>query len=69
MHYTATERQRLHTEAAYQAHLLRRQTELDVWRGADALLGGTAHSALRSAQRLAYRLARRQAAMAQGRGE
>lgn len=50
---------RLHDLAKSEALRLRDEAVGDFWRGADAVLGTTADNARRSAQRLAYRLARR----------
>lgn len=50
---------RLHDLAKCEALRLRDEAVDDFWRGADAMLGTTADRARRSAQRLAYRLARR----------
>ncbi|MDD5334618.1 MAG: hypothetical protein PHS32_12835 [Rhodoferax sp.] len=50
---------RLHDLAKCEAVRLRGEAVGDFWRGADAVLGTTADHARRSAQRLAYRLARR----------
>ena len=49
---------RIHALAHCRADALRREAMADFWRGADAVLAATAGSARRSAQRLAYRLAR-----------
>lgn len=50
---------RIHTLARAQAQALRDEAITDFWRGADALVADAGHGAYRSAQRLAYRLARR----------
>jgi hypothetical protein len=63
MAYTNAELHRLHNEAHQQVHALRAQALANFWRGADALVHDAAHGAYRSAQRLAYRLARSRAAM------
>lgn len=64
MSYTAHELDRLHTLAKAQARTSRDAAIADFWRGANALVTDTGHSAYRSARRLAYRLARRQQAEA-----
>lgn len=51
--------QRLHDAAHLEAERLRREAVADFWRGADALLGTAATQALRAAERLRHRLARR----------
>ncbi len=56
--YDPTELSRLHTLAHRRAEELRREAIDDFWRGADAAWVATLGSARRSAQRLAYRLAR-----------
>ncbi len=63
MHYSNEELDRIHTVARAQALELRRQAQADFWRGANAQLRDASHRAVRSAQRLAYRLARRHAAI------
>jgi hypothetical protein len=52
------DRLRLHDLARCRAQVLRREAITDFWRGADAVLAATLGGAHRSAQRLAYRLAR-----------
>lgn len=64
MNYTPAELQRLHDQAHVQARALRAQALADFWRSADALVLDATHGAYRSAQRLAYRLARRHAPVA-----
>jgi hypothetical protein len=62
MGYTAAELNRLHAEAHREARILRAQALADFWRGADALVHDAAYGTYRSAQRLAYRIARRRPA-------
>lgn len=62
MGYTTAELNRLHAEAHREARALRAQTLADFWRGADALVHDAAYGTYRSAQRLAYRIARRRPA-------
>lgn len=57
--YTPDHLGRLHDLAKQRAHELRREALDEFWRGADAALARTVTSARQSAQRLAYRLARR----------
>lgn len=62
MTHTDHELNRIHTLAKAQAHTLRDEAIAEFWRGANTLVTDTGHSAYRSAQRLAHRLARRQRA-------
>lgn len=57
-HLDNLDRLRLHDLACRRAQVLRREAITDFWRGADAVLAATLGGAHRSAQRLAYRLAR-----------
>jgi hypothetical protein len=59
MNYTTVELNRLHAQAHQQAPVLRAQALADFWRGADTLVHDAVHGTYRSAQRLAYRMARR----------
>lgn len=52
---------RRHAAAHLEAERLRREAIADLWRGADALLATNATQALRAAERLRQRLARRAA--------
>lgn len=51
----------IHDRAREQAHALRQHAIEDLWRSANAVLATPCASARRSAQRLVYALARRQA--------
>ena len=58
-----TDRNRIHQLALARAQALRDEAIDDFWRGANAMVVRSSASAYRSAQRLAYALARRKATL------